>query len=56
MAALVPIVTEAGGRFTSLDGQDGPWHGTALATNGRLHDVALDRIGLAASHSGPAGR
>ncbi|BAS17288.1 histidinol-phosphatase [Arthrobacter sp. Hiyo8] len=24
MAALVPIVTEAGGRFTSLDGADGP--------------------------------
>jgi histidinol-phosphatase len=41
MAALVPIVQEAGGRFTSVDGQDGPWHGSALATNGRLHDVTL---------------
>ena len=50
MAALVPIVTEAGGRFTSLDGRDGPWHGTALATNGLLHDDALARIGLATSH------
>ena len=28
MAALVPIVTEAGGRFTSLDGTDGPWGAT----------------------------
>ncbi len=45
MAALVPIVTEAGGRFTSLDGQDGCWGGNALATNGLLHDEVLARIG-----------
>ena len=38
MAALVPIVQEAGGTFTSVDGEDGPWHGSALATNGLLHD------------------
>lgn len=44
MAALVPIVQEAGGRFTSVDGQDGPWHGSALATNGRLHQAALGAI------------
>lgn len=41
MAALVPIVTEAGGRFTSLDGRDGPHHGNAVATNGLLHDEVL---------------
>ena len=41
MAALVPIVTEAGGRFTSVDGVDGPFGGNALATNGHLHDAAL---------------
>lgn len=41
MAALVPIVTEAGGRFTSLAGEDGPWGGHAIATNGLLHDDAL---------------
>jgi histidinol-phosphatase len=41
MAALVPIVTEAGGRFTSLAGEDGPWGGDALATNGHLHDTVL---------------
>ncbi|MDC4232688.1 histidinol-phosphatase [Actinomyces sp. B33] len=41
MAALVPIVTEAGGRFTSLTGRDGPWGGHALATNGRIHDEVL---------------
>ncbi|MET0956548.1 MAG: inositol monophosphatase family protein [Cryobacterium sp.] len=44
MAALAPIVQEAGGRFTSVDGQDGPWHGSALATNGRLHDLALTAL------------
>ncbi len=41
MAALVPIVTEAGGRFTSVEGVDGPFGGNALATNGHLHQVAL---------------
>jgi len=42
MAALVPIVTEAGGRFTSLQGEEGPWGGNALATNSLLHDEVLD--------------
>jgi histidinol-phosphatase len=41
MAALVPIVTEAGGRFTSLDGEPGPWGGNAVASNGLLHDEVL---------------
>jgi histidinol-phosphatase len=41
MAALDVIVREAGGRFTSLDGTDGPFGGNALATNGHLHDEAL---------------
>ncbi|BCT76729.1 histidinol-phosphatase [Sinomonas cyclohexanicum] len=44
MAALVPIVTEAGGRFTSLDGADGPWGGNALATNGILHSEVLAKL------------
>jgi histidinol-phosphatase len=44
MAALVPVVTEAGGRFTSLDGQDGCWGGSAVATNGLLHDEVLARL------------
>jgi len=42
MAALVPIVVEAGGRFTSLEGADGPFSDNALATNGALHDDVLD--------------
>jgi histidinol-phosphatase len=41
MAALVPIIEEAGGRFSSLDGEPGVWKGTALATNGTLHDEVL---------------
>ena len=38
MAAIVPIVTEAGGTFTSVRGVPGPFGGSALATNGLLHD------------------
>ena len=45
MAALVPVVTEAGGRFTGLDGRDGCWSGNAVATNGLLHEQVLSRIG-----------
>jgi len=41
MAALVPIVTEAGGTFTSLEAAHGPFGGNALATNGHLHAAAL---------------
>ena len=35
------LVEEAGGRFTDWDGQPTIYTGTALATNGRLHDAAL---------------
>ncbi|MCY1683187.1 histidinol-phosphatase [Kocuria sp. SL71] len=45
MAALVPIVEEAGGRFTGLDGAPGPFSGNAVASNGLLHDQALELIG-----------
>jgi histidinol-phosphatase len=48
LAALVPIVTEAGGVFTDLVGQPGPGGGSAVATNGKLHADVLDRIGLGA--------
>ena len=44
MAALVPIVAEAGGRFTSLEGTDGPFGGNALATNSILHSEVLKRL------------
>jgi histidinol-phosphatase len=42
MAALFPIVSEAGGMLTAMDGQAGPWHGSALATNGLLHESVRD--------------
>ena len=45
MAALDIIVREAGGRFSSLDGTDGPFGGNALATNGHLHEAALSFLG-----------
>lgn len=41
LAALVPIVEEAGGRFSSISGAPGPWHGSSLATNGLLHEAVL---------------
>ncbi len=41
MAALVPIVTEAGGKFTSVQGVEGPFGGSALVSNGALHAAAL---------------
>jgi histidinol-phosphatase len=42
VAALIPIVIEAGGRFTAIDGQpSGGSAASALATNGRLHERVL---------------
>ena len=35
------VLEEAGGRFTDFDGRPTIYTGTALATNGRLHDAAL---------------
>ena len=45
MAALAPIVVEAGGRFTGLNGRDGVHEGSAIASNGLLHSAALAVIG-----------
>ena len=44
LAAVSIIVTEAGGRFTDLDGTDGPAGGSAVGTNGHLHDEVLRRL------------
>lgn len=44
MGALVTIVTEAGGRFTDLRGNPGPWGGNAVATNGLLHAAAMEYL------------
>ncbi|QBJ95251.1 histidinol-phosphatase [Rhodococcus sp. ABRD24] len=44
LAPLDLLVREAGGRFTSLDGTDGPHGGSAVASNGLLHDEVLTRL------------
>ena len=41
LAAVKILVEEAGGRFTDLAGAFTIYSGTALGTNGRLHDLAL---------------
>ena len=45
MAALAPIVTEAGGRFTGLNGVAGVHQGNAAASNGLLHEALLAAVG-----------
>jgi histidinol-phosphatase len=45
LAAVSIVVEEAGGRFTSLAGRAGPGGGSGLATNARLHEVALAALG-----------
>ena len=44
LAALQVIVEEAGGIFTDLAGKATPGGGSAVCTNGRLHDQVLDRL------------
>ena len=46
LAALSVLVTEAGGTFSSLNGEPGPHGGDAIATNGLLHDAARKVIGV----------
>ncbi len=44
MAANAVIVTEAGGAFTSLDGNPNPLSGSAAASNGLLHNELLEYL------------
>ena len=44
MAALQIIVEEAGGRFTSLDGQPRADRGSGVSSNGLLHDTVLEAL------------
>ncbi len=44
-AALLPILEEAGGTFTDLDGVRTHRGGSALSTNGKLLEAALDLLG-----------
>jgi histidinol-phosphatase len=45
LAALVPVLAEAGGRLTGLSGGGTFAEGDGIASNGRLHDAALAHIG-----------
>jgi histidinol-phosphatase len=44
LGALDIVVREAGGVFTSIDGTPGPHGGSAVATNGLLHEAVLARL------------
>jgi histidinol-phosphatase len=48
VAALLPIVEEAGGRLTDLAGRPIPDGGNAVASNGQLHDEVLRRLARSA--------
>ena len=50
-AALQPIVEEAGGRMTQIDGSALVDHGSAITTNGALHDEVLRAFSAAGSPS-----
>jgi histidinol-phosphatase len=45
LAALDILVREAGGTLTGLDGTPGPHRGSAVATNGPLHEQVLAGLG-----------
>lgn len=44
IAALVPIVEQAGGRFTAIDGPLNEETSSVLATNGQLHETAIQQL------------
>jgi histidinol-phosphatase len=52
MAALDLIVTEAGGRFTSLDGIDGPFGPNAISSNSNIHTQVLSALNLKEDNNG----
>ena len=45
IAALVPIVREAGGRLTTIDGDESIWTPSVFASNGILHERRSRRSG-----------
>jgi len=48
-AALLPIIEEAGGRFTTWEGERTIHGADAFATNGILHERVLEALGCASS-------
>lgn len=54
LAAHVPIVREAGGRFTDVEGSETAWNGSSLATNGALHDAVVSVLARAGADGAEA--
>jgi histidinol-phosphatase len=52
IAALVPIIREAGGKITSWKGEPAVRAGDAVATNGLLHPMMMTAL----SEAGPDGK
>jgi len=44
MAAVAIIVKEAGGRFSDLENNEGPFGKSGVSTNGRLHDLFIKAL------------
>jgi histidinol-phosphatase len=43
-APFVPILSEAGGRFTDMEGRARQDGGSGISTNGPLHDIVLELL------------
>jgi histidinol-phosphatase len=50
VAAVAPVITEAGGRFTSWSGVEDIRAGHCLASNGKVHDIAIRELKPFANH------
>jgi histidinol-phosphatase len=46
VAAMPVILTEAGGRFTTVDGREDAGGGSGVATNGQVHDQLLELLAV----------
>jgi histidinol-phosphatase len=44
MAAVAIVVKEAGGRFSDLDDNEGPFGKSGVSTNGILHDTFIKAL------------
>jgi histidinol-phosphatase len=44
MTALDIIVREAGGVFTNISGKQGPFGGSGVSSNGRLHNAVMNGL------------
>ncbi|NND98645.1 MAG: inositol monophosphatase, partial [Pirellulaceae bacterium] len=44
VAAILPVITESGGRFTDWKGNQTVRGGDGVGTNGKLHRAVLERL------------